>query len=143
MGPRAQGEEGSSVKLQAQYESIGLPHKLPFKLLHSLRFEIVGVGGDKQSFCGCAALGTRPSISTDPRNVFSRKVKAKDVLKVKKSYVVSRKTFEFGPLLVWGCRRGRRRPRASAAAAAGRSSPRRRTPRTRSCCTSPTTAPSR
>ena len=92
------------VYLQANYSS-----SLVGKLLHSLRFEVVGIGGSHGRPFACCASCARPSISTDPRNVFSRKVKSREPLRVKKSYVVSRKCFEFGPLLAGG--RSRRRPR--------------------------------
>ena len=82
------------VRLQVKYASANVG-----KLLHSLRFELVGVGGDKQVAVAWGALCARPSISTDPRNVFSRKVRSREPFRVKKSYVVMRKCFEFGPLL--------------------------------------------
>ena len=83
-----------SVALRLLYSSA-----MVGKMMHALRFEITD-GVNSSTMLNTSALCTRPSISTDPRNVFNRKVKARDPLKVKKSYVVIRKCFEFGPLLV-------------------------------------------
>ncbi|KAL1499824.1 hypothetical protein AB1Y20_012509 [Prymnesium parvum] len=70
------------------------------RLVQPLRFEIMGVGSDRQTLLTCSASCVQPSISKDYRNVFHRKLKSRDPLKVKKAFVISRNTFEFGPLLV-------------------------------------------
>ena len=83
-----------SVQLRVDYKSA-----LIGPMQHALKFEVMCVGESKAATLQVGAMCARPSISTDPRNVFNRKVKAKDQLKVKKAYVVQRQCFEFGPLL--------------------------------------------
>ena len=48
----------------------------------------------------CRGLCAVPSINTDPRNVFMRRTKAAPPARVSKKFVMSRNTFEFGPLLI-------------------------------------------
>lgn len=86
----------STVPLQLNYTANSTG-----RILQSLRFEIVGGGGaDKSASVTCAALCAQPSISKDYRNVFGRKVKTRDPLRVHRTFVVARSTFEFGALLV-------------------------------------------
>jgi len=66
----------------------------------SFTFEMVGVGADRQVTLHCSTSSVQPSISKDYRNVFHRKVKSRHPLKVAKTFIVSRNTFEFGPVLV-------------------------------------------
>ena len=74
-------------------------------------FEMVGVAADRQTALEVSASSALPSISKDYRNVFHQKAKSRHPLKSSKTFVVSRNTFEFGPLLV-----GRARPADGAAA---------------------------
>ena len=88
-----------SVLLRVDYSS-AKTWNLPFRMQHALKFEVMGLGDAKgQCVLNTSALVEFPKISTDPRSVFSRKVKAREPLKVKKSYVVQRRCFEYGPLL--------------------------------------------
>ena len=61
---------------------------------------MMGVGVERQMTLNCQVLCAQPSISKDYRNVFHRKLKARDPLAVKKAFIISRNAFEFGPLLV-------------------------------------------
>ena len=92
----------SSIPCQVQFASERLG-----RYPQALHFEIMGFGTDKQYTLGVEALCTQPSITKDYRNVFGRKLKARDPLATKKAFIISRSTFEFGPQLV-----GRPQPKA-------------------------------
>ena len=66
----------------------------------ALHFEIMGVVVEKQKTLACEVVCTQPSITKDYRNVFHRKLKARDPLTTRKAFIISRNTFEFGPVLV-------------------------------------------
>ena len=79
------------------------------RTMRSFRFEVMGVGeGKNAAAIQGSGLCAEPSISADYRNVFSRKVKVREPLRVRRQYVIARGTFEFGPLLS-------KRPQAAAA----------------------------
>ena len=64
-----------------------------------LGFEMVGVHGVTRNIKvrGVCAF---PQISSDYRNVFMRKLKARpDTASISKQYIISKQTFEFGPVL--------------------------------------------
>jgi hypothetical protein len=67
----------------------------------SLSFEVVGFAGviAPVSLTG-AAVCAMPAISSEPRNVFHRKIKSKAPIAVRRQWVSSRAAFEWGPLLV-------------------------------------------
>ena len=104
------------------------------RTMRSFRFEVMGVGeGKNAAAIQGSGLCAEPLISADYRNVFSRKVKVREPLRVRRQYVIARGAFEFGR-----CSRSsrrRRRPRTAPS--------RRRTPSTPSSSTSRTTASSR
>lgn len=85
----------STTQLQLQYAATVVG-----QVMQSLRFEMVAYGQERTAAVQCAASCAQPAISKDYRNVFHRKIKNRDPLKVKKAFVISRNSFEFGPLLV-------------------------------------------
>jgi hypothetical protein len=89
-----QPDEVAVARLQfCSAEVISLDTKLAFEVCY----------GDTKLEVPVKALCAYPSISTDPRNVFPRRVKARPGREcdaaVCKQYVTNRKRFEFGPLL--------------------------------------------
>ena len=66
----------------------------------SLAFEVLG-GGVKPFSLPVLGRCEVPTINSDPRNVFMKRVKTRGEAPVSKKFVMSKEVYEFGPLLAW------------------------------------------
>ena len=93
----AQINAGESVTFAVKFSSTSAgTFDLP------LTFEAVGTG--RRYVLHVSGTCAFPSINSDPRNVFMRRVKHRPegaIPPISKRFVVSRRQYEFGPLLTW------------------------------------------
>ena len=93
----AQINAGESVTFAVKFSSTSAgTFDLP------LTFEAVGTG--RRYVLHVSGTCAFPSINSDPRNVFMRRVKHRPegaIPPISKQFVVSRGQYEFGPLLTW------------------------------------------
>ena len=88
---------GESVKFAVKFSSTS-----PGTFDLPLTFEAVGTG--RRYVLHVSGTCAFPSINSDPRNVFMRRVKHRPegaIPPISKRFVVSRGQYEFGPLLTW------------------------------------------
>eukprot|EP00939_MAST-03C_sp_MAST-3C-sp1_P000134 g134.t1 len=69
------------------------------KIDASLVFEVAG-SNQQQKYLLVRGISAIPAINSDPRNVFMRRAKNGPLERIRKKYVVARRRYEFGPLLI-------------------------------------------